>query len=148
MADMQIYKIINSFLTEHSKEFFSASMGFVLIIILLFFFSQFFISVAGMLMENTDKKHFRNQFLQEHSFERYRISFNGSHYVIYDSSASINGVMSVVLVLEDSANACKICDILNCDCLGEIYSEKKCNKLSLMGCNNEKLKSTKGGERK
>lgn len=65
---------------------------------------------------------------------------------------SCNDDPLVITYVHKGYNADKICDILNCDYLGEVYSPKKATKL--FNCSvewfkgNKNLKSTKSGERK
>lgn len=101
--------------------------AFVGIVLLLCFALLGSLSVT--LVNSFDRKADRRQYLQTHRFDRFRVvSFGKDKFEIFEYIGADSPPYSV-LYCNDFRNADKICQILNCDFLGEQYTEKKFLKL-------------------
>lgn len=89
----------------------------------------FFFFLVNALMDFLDRKADRKRYLQTHRFDRFRVlQFGKDKFEIFEYIGADNPPYSV-LYCNDFRNADKICQILNCDFLGEQYTEKKFLKL-------------------
>lgn len=144
---------ISQLLTELSNCDF-VIVGFKLFGILAFYVLSLllFWGTFEFLLDYFEKKRQVKQYLQKHRFDHFRcVPFFNDNFVIVED-VSYNDDPLVIAYVHKGYNADKICDILNCDYLGEVYSPKKATKL--FNCSvewfkgNKNLKSTKSGERK
>ncbi len=95
-----------------------------ILIIFAFWFLAF-----NSFIDSLDRKADRKRYLQTHRFDRFRVvSFGKDKFEIFEYIGADSPPYSV-LYCNDFRNADKICQILNCDFLGEQYTEKKFLKL-------------------
>lgn len=97
-----------------------------------------------------ENKHFLKEYLKKHRFEHFRVEpfVDGTYVVVEDMGT--DGSPLAITYCNNFHNANLMCDVLNCDFLGECYSERKRKKLS--SCSeqftNKILKTTENGGEK
>lgn len=106
-------------------------LGIFLFLLLCFYalFCFAFVDVCEHIMNYRQCKSQTKAYLQKHRFDHFRsVPFlDGSFAIVEDLGA--NSAPLVISYINKSCNAEKICEILNCDHLGEVYTPKKATRL-------------------
>lgn len=106
-------------------------LGFFLLILFLFYagFVVAMLSLFNCISDRVMQKRQVKVYLQQHRFEHFRsIPFlDGSYAIVEDVGA--DSAPLVISYINNGLNAERICEILNCDYLGEVYTPEKVTRL-------------------
>lgn len=116
------------------NELFSSGLirlGIFLFLLLCFnaLFCFSVVEVCDHIMNYRQRKDQIKAYLQKHRFDHFR-SFpflDGTSVIVEDMGADSEPV--VIAYINKGLNAERICEILNCDYLGEVYTPKKATRL-------------------